>query len=367
MKKYLRILSGVTAILISAGCTGVYALAQSNETSEEKAQTVSEKNSDNKETNTSAKKEKSDSSSQSQYKRESVYVIADSNGNKQKVVVSDWLKNPNGLTSLPDISNLTDIENVKTDEGYNASGSKLTWNTDGGDIYYKGYSNEELPIQVKVTYRLDGKEISPKQLAGKSGKLTIRYDYTNNAKKTVKIKGKNQDIFVPFLMATTSILDTDIFSNVEVTNGKIISDGNKEIFVGIALPGLTKSLGLNDKDNIDIPEYVELKADVKDFELATSITVATNQIFSDISFDKEDSIDDLKEKLNTLVDSTEQLAEGTSSLYKGITTLSDSSKELVSGTDKLYSGADKLNSGAKTLNSGASKLVAGGKTLDSST
>ena len=154
-----------------------------------------------------------------QAKEETVYVITDASGNKTKTVVSNWLKNPQGVKKLEDVSDLTDIENVKTDEGFTANGDKLTWDTEGGDIYYKGYTDKALPVDVKVTYTLDGKEIKPEDLAGKSGKLTVRYDYTNNDRseehttelqtlrphtksnnnKTVKINGKKTDFYVPYL------------------------------------------------------------------------------------------------------------------------------------------------------------------------
>ena len=199
-------------------------------------------------------------------KKQLTLSLATAPGNKTKTVVSNWLKNPQGVKKLEDVSDLTDIENVKTDEGFTANGDKLTWDTEGGDIYYKGYTDKALPVDVKVTYTLDGKEIKPEDLAGKSGKLTVRYDYTNNDKKTVKINGKKTDIYVPYLMATTAILDTNVYSNVEVTNGKLISDGSRQILIGVAMPGLTKSLDLQDNEDIEIPEYVEFTADVKDFE-----------------------------------------------------------------------------------------------------
>jgi hypothetical protein len=286
MKKYSRVLAGILAVLLSAGCTGLYAAAQSDSSSAADSTASTTKNeSDKKDTKDTKKADKSDSDTEKQAKEETVYVITDASGNKTKTVVSNWLKNPQGVKKLEDVSDLTDIENVKTDEGFTANGDKLTWDTEGGDIYYKGYTDKALPVDVKVTYTLDGKEIKPEDLAGKSGKLTVRYDYTNNDKKTVKINGKKTDIYVPYLMATTAILDTNVYSNVEVTNGKLISDGSRQILIGVAMPGLTKSLDLQDNEDIEIPEYVEFTADVKDFESTTSLTVATSDIYNAIRRD----------------------------------------------------------------------------------
>ena len=344
MKKYSRVLAGILAVLLSAGCTGLYAAAQSDSSSAaDSTASTTKSESDKKDTKDTKKADKSDSDTEKQAKEETVYVITDASGNKTKTVVSNWLKNPQGVKKLEDVSDLKDIENVKTDEGFTANGDKLTWDTEGGDIYYKGYTDKALPVDVKVTYTLDGKEIKPEDLAGKSGKLTVRYDYTNNDKKTVKINGKKTDIYVPYLMATTAILDTNVYSNVEVTNGKLISDGSRQILIGVAMPGLTKSLDLQDNEDIEIPEYVEFTADVKDFESTTSLTVATSDIFSKLDLSDIGDADDLQDKLDELSDATDELVDGTAKLYAGIKKLSDSSGTLITGIDKLYSGSKSLD------------------------
>ena len=152
-------------------------------------------------------------------KEETVYVVADPDGTPNEVIVSDWLKNYLGADTIEDVSDLTDIENVKGDEKFtqNADGT-LTWQADGNDIYYQGKTDRDLPIEMKMTYYLDGEEITPEELAGKSGKVTIRADYTN------KEKAEN-GVYVPFAAVTGMMLNKN-FTNVEVTNGKVVSDGN---------------------------------------------------------------------------------------------------------------------------------------------
>ena len=136
-------------------------------------------------------------------KEQTVYVNADENGNSQDVIVSNWLKNQGKEQELTDKTNLTDIQNVKGDETFEQkSDGTIVWNTDGGDIYYQGKTQEELPVSVKLTYYLDGKEISAKDLAGKSGKLKIRIDYENKSKEVKEIQGKQEEICTPFMMMT---------------------------------------------------------------------------------------------------------------------------------------------------------------------
>lgn len=157
-------------------------------------------------------------------KEETVYVLADSTGKERKVIVSDHLINDENKDTIEDASTLKDIENVKGDETFKQDGSKLTWQADGNDIYYQGTSTKETPVSQTITYSLDGKEVKPEELAGKSGKVTIRFDYTNNETVKTKIDGKEEEIYVPFAAISGMVLD-DSFSNVKVTNGKVISDG----------------------------------------------------------------------------------------------------------------------------------------------
>ena len=141
-------------------------------------------------------------------KEETVYVIAGADGSSQKVIVSDWLKNGLGDDSLTDITDLSDIKNVKGDETFAQSGSNLTWDAAGNDIYYQGTSTKKLPVEVKITYTLDGAEVNPDSLAGKSGHVVIRFDYTNNEKTTATIDGKQEEIYIPFLAMSGMMLDT---------------------------------------------------------------------------------------------------------------------------------------------------------------
>lgn len=307
-------------------------------------------------------------------KEQTVYVNADENGNSQDVIVSNWLKNQGKEQELTDKTNLTDIQNVKGDETFEQkSDGTIVWNTDGGDIYYQGKTQEELPVSVKLTYYLDGKEISAKDIAGKSGKLKIRIDYENKSKEVKEIQGKQEEICTPFMMMTAMILPAETFSNVEITNGQIISDGNNDIAVGVGFPGLAESLKLQDVEelkDVDFPDYAELTADVKDFSLAMTATVATTGLLDDLDLANVNSTEDLKEQMETLADSSEALVKGSSELQSGIATLDSSADTFVSGLTQVDDGTAALKNGIDTMNSkkgelldGVTKLTDGMKTL----
>lgn len=291
-------------------------------------------------------------------KDETVYVLAGADGSVQKIIVSDWLKNELGSASLTDKSGLSNIENVKGDESYSINGDNMTvWDAQGNDIYYQGDIQKELPVGLTVRYTLNGKTVSPEQLKGQSGKVSIRFDYENRQYETVQINGQNQRIYVPFAMLTGMILDNDTFRNVTVTNGKLVNDGDRTVVVGLAFPGLQENLNLS-RDQLSIPSSVEITADVTDFSLGMTVTLACNDLFSQMGDVDLGSLD-AAGSLNKLTDAMDQLLNGSSALYDGLTTLLDKSGELAAGVEELAQGAAAIKAGADSLDEGAAELKAG--------
>lgn len=291
-------------------------------------------------------------------KDETVYVLAGADGSVQKIIVSDWLKNELGSASLTDKSVLSNIENVKGDESYSINGDNMTvWDAQGNDIYYQGDIQKELPVGLTVRYTLNGKAVSPEQLKGQSGKVTIRFDYENRQYETVQINGQNQRIYVPFAMLTGMILDNDTFRNVTVSNGKLVNDGDRTVVVGLAFPGLQENLNLS-RDQLSIPSSVEITADVTDFSLGMTVTLACNDLFSQLGDADLGSLD-AAGSLNKLTDAMDQLLNGSSALYDGLTTLLDKSGELAAGVEELAQGAAAIKAGADSLDEGAAELKAG--------
>lgn len=305
------------------------------------------------------------------FKDETVYVMANADGTVDKIIVSDWIKNNKHAEVIEDVSTLSDVENVKTDASFTMNSDNMrVWAADGKDLYIQGESTEQLPVDLTLTYTLDGEVVSPKEIAGKSGNITIRFDYTNNEYETVEIDGKKERIYVPFFMLSGLFLDSEKFSDVEVTNGKVVSDGDRIILAGIAFPGLQHDLGLS-RDDADIPDYFEISAHTEDFELGTTVTIATNGLLNKLDLDDIDSLDELNDSLDKLDSAMSALIDGSSQLYSGLNTLLESSGTLTSGVDTIYAGAvqvsdgaKQVDNGAKALSDGASALSAGSVTLN---
>lgn len=278
-------------------------------------------------------------------KEENVYVLSDVEGNVSKIIVSGWLKNPEKLDSLTDVTDLKDIANVKGDETFKEkSGNRKIWAAGGNDIFYQGTSDKELPVNMKISYRLDGKKISAQELAGKSGKVAIRFDYKTSdiGAEKVSLDGKKAQIKPVFLVMSGLLLDNENFRNISVTTGKIINDGNRTVVVGVALPGLQENLGLNRKD-FEFPDYVEVTADVQDFSLVTMMTLATNEMISNLNLENVNTSEDLSLMLSNLSD---KLNEGIGELYDGVTQLNDGMHTLNGGLEQLSSNSNMLRDGA---------------------
>ena len=292
-------------------------------------------------------------------KDETVYVLAGADGSVKKIIVSDWIKNKLGSATVTDKSDLNNIENVKGDESYSVNGDNMkVWDAQGNDIYYQGDIQKELPVGMSVSYTLDGKTISADELAGKSGKVTIRFDYDNRQYETVQINGTNQRIYVPFAMLTGMILDNDRFSNVQVSNGKLVNDGDRTVVAGLAFPGLQENLALS-RDQLSIPDYVEVTADVKNFSLGMTVTLACNDVFSQIDDVNFTTADGATVSIGKLTDAMTQLLDGSSALYDGLSTLLDKSKELATGVEELAAGAKAIRDGAGSVDEGTAALKAG--------
>ena len=297
-------------------------------------------------------------------KEETVYVLTDANGNVNKTIVSDWLKNKDGSDKLEDKSDLKDIENVKSDADYiTGEDGAITWNANGEDIYYQGTTDKQLPVDVKVTYLLDGKEMSPSEIAGKSGKVTIKFEYTNNQKKEITVNGKKTEMYVPFTMISGMILDGNKFRNVEVNSGKVISDGNRLVVVGLGFPGMNSNLALSDitsDGKTEFPETVEVTADVEDFSLALTLTMGSADLISAVDVDSVTAVDDLKDVVKKLVESTDALQTGSAKLNEGLKTLKNSFGTYSTGI-KTY--VNTVNSNIGLLNEKVPSFVDGTKQI----
>ena len=287
-------------------------------------------------------------------KDETVYVLANPDGSARRVIVSDYLSNPDGADTIADVSNLEKIQNVKGDEAF-ADG---VWQAKGNEIYYQGDSSEALPVELKISATLDGMEIAPADLAGRSGHVTLRFDYAVSASYTKDA----ETIAVPFAVITGALLDNEVFANVSVKNGQAVNDGDRTVAVGLCVPGLTTGLKL-ESDKVELPEYLEISADVKNFSLPVTVTLATNEAFAALDADKLQDADALKEAADKLTDAMTQLLDGSNQLYNGLNDLKDGTTNLNNGINQLADGTDSLAAGADTLSTGLTTLTANNETL----
>ena len=303
-------------------------------------------------------------------KEETVYSKLDTTGKSYQTVVSDHIKNTEYLEEIKDLSDLLEIENLSEDNTYTQNGNVIVWNAKGKDIYYNGKFEKELPIEVKMTYTLDGKEISPEELSGKSGKLNIKIEYTNKAKHYVEIDGQYVEMYTPFVIFAGTYFKNETVQNVKVTTGKAVDDGSKTIVIGMALPGLQTSLGL-DKDTFEIPENIEIEMDVTNYEQSSIITFVTPKIIDKEDFNILDELDTLYSSVDTLQSSMDQIEEGAKALSEGTALYSENYNTfnnaigmLNDGTTTLQENYVLFNTGLQSANEGAKQLNEGMQQLN---
>lgn len=350
----MRRMAAAMAVVVAAGMAGTCGYqrsaitAKAAEVSTEELEKVAENA-------LSTEKETTDDGSAK--KEESVYVKADPSGKVINTTVTEWLKNT-GKGSLSDTTELEDVKNIKGEEAFTESGNELTWEAVGDDIYYQGTTEKELPVGVTITYRLDGKELSAEDLQGKDGKLEIHIHYTNTSKSVQEVNGKSEELFTPFTMITAMMLPADQYDNVEIDNGKVISDAERQIVVGLGFPGLNDNLKLTDSD-LELPEEVTITADVKNATVEPSITVATTEFLQNLDADSIDSFDDLGDSMAQLKDATNQLVDGSKEAAEGAAELSEGASTLKSGTTELAGGVETLTGKVPELVTGVADLTAG--------
>lgn len=322
----------IATSFVGAAGAGTYAASKNDKSSSQAANTGSY--SDVFSPNSTSQKDKS----------ETVYAVLDAEGNKEKVVVNEWLTNKNGAKEISDTSDLKDIKNTSGNQKFTKDGDKVTWKADGSDIHYQGTTGKQLPVDVAVSYYLNGEQVSAKDIAGKSGDVEIHFDYKVNRSELAD----GSSVTKPYTMASAVMLDNSHFTNVTVDNGKVVNDGNTSMCIGIAFPGLAGNLGLG-ATGVSIPDSVVIKAHTDKFQIDGTYTAAMSGVMSDID-----------------TSATGNVESKVSQLESGLDQLVSASDKLMSGTDQLKAGIDQLNAGAGTLKNGTQELAIGADQLDKS-
>ena len=348
----ILLLSGIVATGILLDPAGIYRRSDSSYAVNEVASETEEQ------VNKAFPKISRSSSGNKLTKDETVYVIMDSDGNENETVVSEWLKNPEELDQINDETTLTDIENTNGDEKFSQDGNDLVWDAKGNDIKYTGKTDESMPVSMEISYYLNGEEVSASEIAGQSGDIEIHFDYFVNSHDRVTSNGKGYEITHPYVLASGVMFDKDHFTDIEVNNGKVVSEGESTICLGIALPGLKESLSL-EKDTLDIPESVVIKATTDKFAIDGTYTIAMTGLLDDLDIstgDATDKIDELEDAFGKLSDASSELVKGSGKLAKGTDALTDGTSKLKKGTSTLKKGTTNLKTGTSKLSDGTSKL-----------
>ena len=387
IKKRLKDKAGMlvlTAVLVVAaliasvvsGCTEQVKAAENEVSAETSADTDNSSHKETKTTDADKNGSKNDQVSDSDKsadkgrdktdKTETVYAKADSSGKIYDVSVEAVLKN-DGEGEITDYSTLSDIRNTEGDEDFVEKGSNVVvWENHGEDIHYKGTSTDALPVDVKITYYLNDEQVTADELKGQSGKVRIRFDYINKSSQKVEVNGKTVEVSTPFVVCSAMFLSSDNFSNIEVTNGKTVEMDDQNIVIGYAMPGLSDSLQLRNYEatkDVDIPEYVELTADVTDFSLDFTATIISNGMFGDMDTDDLKDVDDLIDAMDDLSEASGKLVDGTAELADGADELGDYFRQYLTGVSALDEGSAGLMKGLKTVNDQKGALLEGAKGL----
>lgn len=295
-------------------------------------------------------------------KDEVVYSKINGNNEDYSTIVSDKITNDQRQEYVNDLSNLLNIVNTSGDETFTQDGNKIVWNANGNSLSYQGDTQQELPIKTTVTYKLNDEEVSADELKGKEGKVSITVNYENTDSHNVKINGKTEKMYTPFIVVAGLLINKDNNENITVTKGKVVDNGKNAIAVGMALPGLQESLGLS-KSDVDIPSSITFEMDAKDFEMNNIVSYVTPKLVEETDlkvFDKMDSLytdanklqnsmNQIQDGANTLKDGTKELANGTSQVDAGV-------KEVATNMSKVTSGAAQLTNGQKQVTSGLKQI-----------
>ena len=284
-------------------------------------------------------------------KDETVYTKLNNNSESYSTIVSDKLSNDNNDEFLKDITDLLNLENTKGDEKFSQDGENITWEAQGKNIQYRGETNKSLPVTCHIKYELDGNDVEAKDIVGKTGKVKITLEYTNNEVHTVKVNGRNVKMYTPFVVVAGTIFDNTENSNIKISSGKVIENGNKTIAIGLAVPGMQESLGIS-SDKFNIPSNIEFEMDAKDFEMNNIVAFATPKLLETEDLKMFDELDKIYSQVNTLQSSSRQLVDGANQVKDGAKQLDEGANTLKSGISVAYNGARTIKTAvAKSTNS----------------
>ena len=273
-------------------------------------------------------------------KDEIVYSKINGNNEDYSTIVSDKITNDEREEYINDLSSLLNIVNTSGDETFTQDGSKIVWNANGNSLSYQGETDKELPIKTTITYKLNGQEVAADELKGKEGKISITVNYENLDEHNVKINGKTEKMYTPFIVVAGLLINRDNNENITVTKGKVVDNGKNAIAIGIALPGLQESLGIS-KSDVDIPSSITFEMDAKDFEMNNIVSYVTPKLVEETDIKVFDDMDEIFDKANDLQSASNKLVDGANQVNEGAT-------QLKTGMSSALSGANTIKTAVQT-------------------
>ena len=287
-------------------------------------------------------------------KDETVYAKLNNDGSVKSVKVVDHLINDLNLNEIDDITDLSDIENVNGNEKFKIVNNSLQWEANGNDIFYQGVSKNDIPVSVNIKYYLDGKEKKLDYILGKSGKVDIKIKYLNNSKKYVKVNGREQLLYTPFVVTSATVIDSKNNSNIEINNGKVVSNGTSNVVVGISVPGMFDSLKIDSLKDMD---EVTISYDTTKFELASIYMVITPKVIDSDDLKILDDMDSFYDSMDTLKGSIDSIEDGSKDIVEAMSKISNGNSQIADNLNMVATKLEELENGTINLRDGLRDII----------
>lgn len=302
-------------------------------------------------------------------KKETSYLILNADGSVQEQITSDWLHSDDGFDAVTDESDLSDIQNLKSDVMPEQSGNTLKWTTDETDIYYQGKNSAQAPVGVSIEYTLDGKAVTADELKGQSGHLVATVKLTNNTGEEVTVNGKKRTVYTPFFTVAAAVLPSENFKNITTEHGLVESDSKTQVACYLAMPGMKEAVSDLLPDSFDklddlMLDTLTLEADVTDCTVPTFLFAAAPSL-SDLDLDEVS--DELGDTMDELTDAIDQLKDGSGALDDAVGTLVESLDTFASSYSQFDAGVDSALNGTQTLANGTENLLENAQLLATKT
>ena len=302
-------------------------------------------------------------------KKETSYLILNADGSVQEQITSDWLHSDDGFDAVTDESDLSDIQNLKSDVMPEQSGNTLKWTTDETDIYYQGKNSAQAPVGVSIEYTLDGKAVTADELKGQSGHLVATVKLTNNTGEEVTVNGKKRTVYTPFFTVAAAVLPSENFKNITTEHGLVESDSKTQVACYLAMPGMKEAVSDLLPDSFDklddlMLDTLTLEADVTDCAVPTFLFAAAPNL-SDLDLDEVS--DELGDTMDELTDAIDQLKDGSGALDDAVGTLVESLDTFASSYNQFDVGVDSALNGTQTLANGTENLLENAQLLATKT